>query len=436
MTIQRLRGLCLLVAVCLGTARAEAHQMPKSTVLLDIRSNQVDAELQIPVDRLQVALRHDPAVQAPAAFITGAAMLDNQRAQVASYILRHVHPATMDGRAWSVQLAGLSLMPVGSGLDLVARLAMRPPAHASVRRFVLGYDVVVRELVTHAALVSVRSDWRSGVRPGSPELVGGIGIRATQLVVDRSAGSGWRGFCSIFRLGVSHIAEGTDHLLFLLTLLLPAPLLVVAGRWAGPERPTRSVLKVAKIVSAFTVGHSLTLALGAVGLLRLPQPPIEFLIATSILVSAIHALRPIVPGREYLVAAGFGLVHGASFAAVLAELGLDPWGMAVGIAGFNLGIEAMQLVVVLVTMPWLILLSTTPLYPLIRIGGAGFAVVAAIGWMIERATNFANPVGPLVDSLASHATTVVVVLAVLSVTAKAVQAAAASRRSTLSPRIQ
>ena len=97
------------------------------------------------------------------------------------------------------------------------------------------------------------------------------------------------------------------------------------------------------------------------------------LIAISILVSAIHALRPIFPGREAAIAAFFGLIHGLAFAATLSELGLGRWERVAGILAFNLGIETMQMIVVAVTMPSLLLMSRTRAYPVLRISGALFA---------------------------------------------------------------
>ena len=130
----------------------------------------------------------------------------------------------------------------------------------------------------------------------------------------------FHGLASAFRLGLRHIAEGTDHLLFLLALLLLAPLLVLGSRWAGFAGVRHSLLQILKVVTAFTVGHSITLALAAVGLIRVPSRPIEVLIAVSILVSAVHALRPLFPGREAVIAAFFGLIHGLAFATTLGQL--------------------------------------------------------------------------------------------------------------------
>ncbi len=192
------------------------------------------------------------------------------------------------------------------------------------------------------------------------------------------------GFAALFRLGMRHIAEGTDHLLFLLVLLLPAPLIVVGSRWARFAGMSNSVLRILKIVTAFTIGHSITLALAAFGIVRVPSRPIEVLIAVSILVSAIHALRPIFPGKEAGIAAFFGLIHGLAFAATLSALGLGRWERVVGILAFNLGIETVQMLVVAVTMPSLVLMSRTRSYPFLRIGGAFFAGFMALGWIAER----------------------------------------------------
>jgi hypothetical protein len=223
------------------------------------------------------------------------------------------------------------------------------------------------------------------------------------------------GFASIFRLGMRHIAEGTDHLLFLLVLLLPAPLLALGSRWAGFAGVRQSLLRILKVVTAFTLGHSLTLALAALGLVRVPSRPIEVLIAVSILVSATHALRPLFPGREAAIAAFFGLIHGLAFATTLADLGLGRWERVAGILGFNLGIETMQLIVVALTMPSLVLLSRTGSYSLLRIGGALFAAFASVGWLAERLLGVHNSLNVVVNGVAHHAAWIAAALFLIAV---------------------
>ena len=209
-------------------------------------------------------------------------------------------------------------------------------------------------------------------------------------------------FSSLFHLGMQHIAEGTDHLLFLLVLLLPAPLLAVSGRWSQPAGIRQSLKHIFGIVTAFTIGHSITLTLAAMNFIHVREQPIEVLIAVSILVSAVHAFRPIFPGREAWIAAAFGLIHGLAFAATLDRLGLTRWERVAGIFSFNLGIETMQMLVVAMVLPSLMLMSRTKAYPAVRVIGAAFAGAAATGWIMERLFDIKTPVDEVVNAIARH----------------------------------
>ncbi len=137
-------------------------------------------------------------------------------------------------------------------------------------------------------------------------------------------------------------------------------------------------------MTAFTLGHSITLVLGALGWTHLPSALVESAIAFSILVSAVHAFLPVFRGREVFIAGLFGLVHGLAFAATLAGFGFDPLTLVSSVLGFNLGIEAFQLLVILMTMPSLVLLARTRLYEPLRIVGAALTGIAASAWFAER----------------------------------------------------
>jgi HupE / UreJ protein len=221
-------------------------------------------------------------------------------------------------------------------------------------------------------------------------------------------------FSALFRLGMRHIAEGTDHLLFLLVLLLPAPLLSAGSRWGPPGNVRQSLLHILGIVTAFTIGHSITLSLAAMNVVHVPERPIEVLIAVSILVSAVHALLPIFPGREAWIAAVFGLIHGLAFAATLERLGLARWERVAGILAFNLGIETMQMLVVALILPSLMLMSGTRAYSAVRIGGAVFAGAASLGWIVERLFDVATPVDTIVNAILTQVPGVAVTLFLVS----------------------
>ena len=153
-----------------------------------------------------------------------------------------------------------------------------------------------------------------------------------------------------FMLGVEHILSGFDHLLFVLCLVLLAP------HWVA----------LLKNITAFTLAHSLTLALAALGLVHVPQAPIEATIALSILFLARELARPeSINGwarqRTWAVAFAFGLLHGFGFAGALSEVGLPAGEVPQALLLFNLGVEAGQLTFIAVAFPALGLLARWPL---------------------------------------------------------------------------
>lgn len=394
-----------------------AHPMPNSVVLLNVHADRIEAEVQIPLVELQAAFGH-------AVNDSSAGLVTRLGPQLRAYLTRHIRPQSADGRDWTVSVSALSVQetqnPInGTYRELTAQVQLLPPADANVRRFVFRYDAVLHQVVTHKILVSVRQDWARGhLAEEAPTQVGVIELdivnnRILPLMVNleggrAASGSAWTGFRAMVELGIRHIADGIDHLLFLLVLLLPAPLVVAGGRWSRFGGVRYSLRRLLLIVTAFTLGHSLTLLLGAMvvryaGWVRLPSQPVEVLIAVSILVSAVHAVRPLFPGREAWVAAGFGLIHGLAFADTLSNLRLDAGPMALSILGFNLGIELMQLVVIALTIPWLMLLSRTPAYRSVRLAGAWLAGVAAIGWVVERVTGQRNVLSEGVEQVADYA---------------------------------
>jgi hypothetical protein len=416
----RRSGLLLMLFGLLMALGAQAHPMPNSVVLLDLHPTGVGAELQLPLGELQAAFGHDVALHPET-------LVARLGPALRAYLTQHIRPVSPDGNAWTVAVRDLSIHAAeqantGPYQQLTAHLWLTPAAGETPRAFTFFYDVIVHQVVTHVALVSIRRDWETG-RMGAemPSEVGVIRLDVRDnfippLVINQAAGGWWAGFRGMVGLGVRHIAEGTDHLLFLLVLLLPAPLLLTKGRRWGRFGGVRySLIRLLKVVTAFTVGHSITLLAGALGWLRLPGQPVEILIAVSILVSAAHALRPLFPGREAWVAAGFGLVHGLAFASTLAELNLPAGPMALSILGFNLGIELMQLFVIALTVPWLILLSRTPSYAAVRVGGAILAAVAALAWITERVSGQANLLAALVGRVAQYAPWLLAALAVAAV---------------------
>ena len=333
----RLAAIAMTLLVALAAFPAAAHLTPNSEIRLRFEPGALRADVLIPVAEYR--------------FATGLAARD--REALRSYLLTRTEAAAPDGRPWTVRIENLRVEDAPGGPDILATITYVPPSGASDRRLTLGWDAVIREADSHFALVSLHGDLARGVGE-SEALLGSFTAGQRTMALDR--GEAGRGdlFGGAFRLGARHILEGHDHLLFLLVLLLPAPLIAASGAWNG-ARPMRETLTgLAWIVTAFTLGHSATLILAAAFDARLPTAPVEAAIALSVLIGAVHAMRPLFPGRERWIAFAFGLIHGLAFATVIAGFGVDAVSRATAILGFNLGIEAIQLALVALLLPALV----------------------------------------------------------------------------------
>ncbi len=410
--------LFFLTAACISP-RVYAHQTPTTIALLDVSPGKVGMELQLPLTELELAFGHEITKNPES-------VIDRLGPQLAEYLKAHIHPYTTKEYPWAVEVRDMQMdkgVQPASGppyWEVIVHLSLKPQHGEETRTFMLDYDVIMHQVMNHAAFVSIRNDWERG-RTGEQTTEAGV-IRWDMkdnviypFEINLEKGSWWKGFRSMMGLGLQHISEGTDHLLFLLVLLLPAMLVVNGKKWGGFGGTNYSLLRLLKIVTAFTIGHSITLLIGALGWVRLPTQPVEILIAFSILVSAVHAIKPIFPGKETYVACGFGLVHGLAFASTIANLNLSAGAMALSILGFNIGIELMQLFVIAVTVPWLLILSRSWLYQYVRIGGAIFAGIAAIGWMVQRYVNSGNILASAVEYVSKYAVWLVVALAIVAI---------------------
>ncbi|MBV9840004.1 MAG: HupE/UreJ family protein [Sphingomonadaceae bacterium] len=397
MTLARRIARSVLAALlALLTSAASAHLMPNSVISLDFDRHAVQAEILMPMSELAYGSGHRLSLNA-------ASGLGAERPFVTRYVLDHLAVRGPDGRPWSVAIRSMTIASDSWNTDIGTTVVLTPPPGASARRFTLAWSGIIDRVANHFVLVFARSDFATGTLASAPEMIGGLQGATRTIAIDRGQGSAWRGFAASLRLGMEHIAEGHDHLLFLIALLLPAPLLPAGRRWGSYGGARRTIRRLALIVSAFTLGHSITLIGGAFLGWQLPQRPVEVGIALSILLSALHAWRPIFRGREPLIAAGFGLVHGLAFATVIGNFRLEPLAKAQSILGFNLGIELVQLLVVAAVLPLLLMLAPMRIYAPFRSAGAAFAGFAALAWIEERITGLPNGVGDAVDALLGKA---------------------------------
>lgn len=345
------------------TSLALAHPMPESQVWIDTTPGGMRLTAQLPLNRLEFSFGRN---------LTGepGTVLARYGDALASYLLMHVG-ARSGGVGWQVLRPTLQVAGSGPMAELQASFDMRAPPGTGLRSPELLYDVITHEVRTHRVQVFLRNDWQGGFVGQAPLLLGEMRYDQASLPLSfESAGRGasvWR----LFREGVGHIAAGSDHLLFLLMLLLAAPLAAAGGRWRGLRPRGQTLRHTAFVITAFTLGHSATLVLGSAGLVAVPAQPVEVAVAVTIALAALHAWRPLSGARyaraEAWMALCFGLVHGMAFSASLSGAGLSAWQHAQALFAFNLGIETMQLIALALVLP-----------PLLMLGGARPALLAGL----------------------------------------------------------
>jgi hypothetical protein len=305
-----------------------------------------------------------------------------------------------------LRIEGCALAPAGRALErrsdgAYAVLHLTAACHPAEPP-AIAYTLLREVDPTHRGLVRMQLAGRELVLrvldPGRPEPAGSPGAsprddaRASgaRQASAPSRGEALASGLGFAREGVRHILTGYDHVLFLLCLLLPAVMRRTANAWRPVDRLSEAVWPVVGIVSAFTVAHSITLALAATGTVSLPPKVIEPAIAVTIVLAALDNLWPIFPVRRVVVTFAFGLIHGFGFASVLSELNLPALRFAWALLQFNLGLEAGQLLVVVLVTGLLFLVRGGERYPAWAIrGGSCAALLLGVLWLVERTANVA-----------------------------------------------
>ena len=191
---------------------------------------------------------------------------------------------------------------------------------------------------------------------------------------------------SFVKHGIWHIWIGIDHILFLLALVLISVVKRENKRWAPVLSFRPAFINIVKIVTVFTVAHSITLSLAALQLVKLSPRLVESVIAASVIVVGVNNIVPFFSDRIWWIIFGFGLFHGFGFANVLGDLGLQQGSLILALLGFNVGVELGQIAIICVSFPLCFLLRRTKYYPkiVLNVGSAMIAVVA-LKWFVERA---------------------------------------------------
>lgn len=363
----RAAGLLMITAV----SAAHAHVASNGFLNAHVEGRNVTGAYELAVRDVELAVAVDSKADGKITW----GELRAAEPRLVQYVAQHLSFATQNE---SCRLT-FQAMQINERVDgNYAWLPFTAQCPAAVSRLDIGYQVMDGIDPSHRGLLTLAA--------GDALQTGVLGGKTAHEQFPVFAPSLWRSFTEYFQAGVWHILSGIDHLLFLLSLLLPAVLLRKTGHWEPVAQAKPALISIFKVVTAFTLAHSITLTLAALDVVRLPSRLTESVIAASIIVAALNNIFPLVTETRARIAFAFGLLHGFGFASVLTDMGLPQGARMISLLAFNAGIEAGQLSVVLTVMPIVYGLRSGPFYrrTVMPWGSAAIALLATV-WLVQRA---------------------------------------------------
>lgn len=367
--LQALRGFAMLL-ILLASPAALAHKPSDSYLSLQVTETAIQGQWDIALRDLDYALGLDD--NQDGAITWGE--LRAQHAEIAAYALARL-ALSADGEACTTAVLEHLVDDHSDGAYAVLRFSAgcrtEPKVLSAHYRLFFDVDPQHRGLLRLEHAGQTRTAIFSAATP----------VQRFELAENDRL----RQFIDYTAHGVWHIWIGFDHLLFLLSLLLPAVLIRVDGGWTGAARFRDALWEVVKVVSAFTLAHSITLTLAALDVVQLPSRWVESAIAASVIVAALNNLIVMAGASRWLFAFAFGLIHGFGFASVLADLGLPQNALLLALVAFNLGVEAGQLAIVALFLPLAWGVRNQWIYRRGVLAGGSLLVIATAGiWLVER----------------------------------------------------
>lgn len=366
------------LALVLAASGALAHAPGHTYLFLSIGDDAVLGRVEMPLEDLRRAYGGDASI-----FMDAARARPNLE-QVQAYVSRHLD-FRVAGRPLAVAWTGRELLELeGTRFAIVEfNLALpRPPPE----ELEITTDLLTEALPDHRVGLVIENNSFAGIADNHLQLsffFSPARPAFTYHIMGRSLFAQLRDFAYE---GVLHIGIGLDHVLFLVALLLVA---VTNRRVDGspletPITLSQGLINVVKIVTVFTVAHSITLALALKGWVALPSRWVESVIALSVLSVAVDNIRVIFGRWKWIIVFVFGLFHGLGFASVLLDLGLDFESKMAALIGFNIGVELGQLAIVAALFPLLFALRGPHYQKFVLVPGSAIIAVVALWWFSTR----------------------------------------------------
>ncbi len=391
---QRPMQIFLSLILCLLTSAAYAHLPGQSYIFLSVNDQSVNGRAEITLKDLNKVL----GLQLPE---DGTATMDQILAHsktIDDYVLEHISIKT-HGETSEITIVDHGRLDVSFAQFVRVYFELETNIENPLR-FAIDNDLVLHADQTHRSLLVVENNWETGKLDNELLIALTFAPEARRQSLDLSDGSILKGLWAFIKLGMHHIWIGADHVLFLLALLIPSVMILSKKNWTANPSLGSALWQVIKIVTVFTIAHTITLSLAATHIVDLNSRLVESIIALSIAIAALHILLPRIQSHAFWIVLGFGLFHGFGFANILGEMQIPQKYLIWSLLGFNLGVEIGQVAIVAVIVPVLFLLRNKNLYRQILMPAGAFALIGiSVYWFIERAFDLDFQMGNSLKSL-------------------------------------
>jgi hypothetical protein len=356
-----------------------AHRTGQSYIFLNVYDNSITGVFEITLRDLNKAM----GLNVPDDQIT-LTNLNNRIDEIHTYYQEKVQ--IFDGeRRLPIRFTGLDKRKLKIGQFILLKFSIIEDA-LTPEAINIDYNVLFDKDPSHLCLLVIEHMWKAGIFNNESQVSLIFSPSEHRQELSFSGYSTFQGFLGVVRIGIKHIWKGIDHILFLIALIIPSVMIRPKNNWEPVTEFRPAIIYVIKIVTLFTIAHSVTLSVAALGIFELPNRLVETIIALSIAIAALDIIFPIFKRKIGWVVFIFGLFHGFGFASVLTRLGVLGEHLALSLFGFNLGVEVGQIVIICLVFPIIYLMRRYAFYPkiVLRYGAATMILVAAL-WFVERA---------------------------------------------------
>jgi len=368
-----IRQLCLLIIIFVST-NTYAHKASDAYLTLNFSKDTLSGQWDIALRDLEFAIGLDNNGDANISW----AELKNKHPQINSYAISRL-AINVDNKACKMFTDNNNMLNQHTdGVYTVIQFTINCPAKINnASHLNMNYNLFFDIDQQHRGLIKIVGKQVNQSLVFSPD--------NNNKSIPLNVSNRWTQFSDYTREGVTHILMGLDHILFLLALLLPSVLYLKNKKWVASSSLKNSFIDVIKIVTAFTLAHSITLVLATFELIYLPSRIVESIIAASVIIAAANNIFPFINKYRWKIAFLFGLIHGFGFASVLQDLDITSNNLAYSLIGFNFGVEIGQLLIVSIFLPTAYLIRKYWYYKVlvVQLGSALIITISSI-WLLER----------------------------------------------------